>query len=551
MAEIKRTFGEKIGGSRYDRWHAGDILTMDDIHEMTGQEQERLVKKDNIWPKPDYAALEEEGIVSTILYYRKIVRDSLPAKPRIYPDPNRTEKSCEQYVEFVSHVRDVMERVTDPKSMDMVSEGYTFLARDGFVVHRSYFLEPTNPYLTNKTLTAVRAGQRPLYLVHERTKHGFLMTKEEVILSQYTFLPMDPTKGSLEDFERKPCIRYEEYPGSTRWFYLTKEIDPLKLQEAWMDEEKKTDHAFLVTKGYTILSFGIPTREMAEDWALEHAPEEPARKKGKTKYLPPTLEHIVQNEGPTPILREGTTGEDLMETYGFRGGEFGEYESQADRQANLDMCYLAFHHLAAALSIDPKDVSLGGDLSIAFGARGRGGNVMAHFEPMMNVINLTKLKGAGSLGHEWIHALDYAIGREDGRDGLMTDKMTAAIRRSGWPKFADLVDGLRYDKNRNMTQFYENARKLDNTYQKTSGRYWSSSAELLARAGACYLYDKLKEQGIRDDYLVGHCHGALIAPPKEEQERFDQMFDEALEEFKKKGLLHDFKRDLEMEESRS
>ena len=39
---------------------------------------------------------------------------------------------------------------------------------------------------------------------------------------------------------------------------------------------------------------------------------------------------------------------------------------------------------------------------------------MAHYEPARNVINLTRLKGAGSLAHEWGHALDYAT-RGDGK----------------------------------------------------------------------------------------------------------------------------------------
>lgn len=48
-------------------------------------------------------------------------------------------------------------------------------------------------------------------------------------------------------------------------------------------------------------------------------------------------------------------------------------------------------------------------LGIAFGARGRG-RALAHYESALHVINLTKLKGAGSLAHEWGHALDAYLG---------------------------------------------------------------------------------------------------------------------------------------------
>ena len=33
----------------------------------------------------------------------------------------------------------------------------------------------------------------------------------------------------------------------------------------------------------------------------------------------------------------------------------------------------------------------------------------AHYEPVQRVINLTKMGGGGSLGHEWAHALDNIV----------------------------------------------------------------------------------------------------------------------------------------------
>lgn len=48
-------------------------------------------------------------------------------------------------------------------------------------------------------------------------------------------------------------------------------------------------------------------------------------------------------------------------------------------------------------------------LAIAFGARGKG-RALAHYEPARVVINLTKMKGAGSLAHEWGHAFDDFLG---------------------------------------------------------------------------------------------------------------------------------------------
>ena len=297
---------------------------------------------------------------------------------------------------------------------------------------------------------------------------------------------------------------------------------------------------------------------MAEKWAIAQENDEPAKTTTRKKrYMPKELSHIDQTDHSIPILCMDKTGEDLMQTFGFRGGEFGEYESQKERQTNLNMCYIAFHDLACALGIDDTDVSLGHDLAIAFGARGQGG-VMAHFEPVKNVINLTKLKGAGSLSHEWIHALDHAIGvaiaKKLGRPStaaMATDNHDLYLEKySDFPALGKLMKALKYKQNSfEHTDFYNNAVEMDKVYQKEHGDYWSDPVELLARAGACYIKDKCEEMSIHDDYLSGHAEGDLTAPHGEERKLFNTYFDAMLEEVKERGFLHDA--DKGLEESKS
>lgn len=100
----------------------------------------------------------------------------------------------------------------------------------------------------------------------------------------------------------------------------------------------------------------------------------------------------------------------LQETFGFRAGEFGNWVNQKERQATLNNAFDALMDLAEVLQIPPKAISLNGELAIAFGARGKS-SALAHYEPSRVVINLTKMKGAGSLAHEWLHALDNYIGK--------------------------------------------------------------------------------------------------------------------------------------------
>lgn len=129
----------------------------------------------------------------------------------------------------------------------------------------------------------------------------------------------------------------------------------------------------------------------------------------------PHLEHVSRtSENSDFDWRNGReiSAQDFIDSFGFRGVEFGNWLPQNERQQVLNLAYDSFCDLAHVLKIEKQNISLGGKLAIAFGSRGKGGKraAMAHYEPARNVINLTRLKGAGSLAHEWFHALDRYCG---------------------------------------------------------------------------------------------------------------------------------------------
>lgn len=126
---------------------------------------------------------------------------------------------------------------------------------------------------------------------------------------------------------------------------------------------------------------------------------------------------------PEKVMRDGqprrtgpATAEDFSKTFGFRGVEFGNWNNQDERQEVMNHAYDGLLDLADVLGVLPKALSLNGDLALAFGARGQGlSGAVAHYERAYGVINLTKLQGAGSLAHEWMHAADHYFGRQDGK----------------------------------------------------------------------------------------------------------------------------------------
>ena len=145
----------------------------------------------------------------------------------------------------------------------------------------------------------------------------------------------------------------------------------------------------------------------------EEADEDKKKQEQYRELHCPHLEHI-ERQGTDWREGKDIDGNQLLKHFGFRAIEYGNWLPQEERQAVLNMAFDSLNDLATALEIPPKGISFNGELAIAFGSRGRGGKnaAMAHFEPARFVVNLTRLKGAGSLAHEWSHALDYYLGNK-------------------------------------------------------------------------------------------------------------------------------------------
>ena len=187
--------------------------------------------------------------------------------------------------------------------------------------------------------------------------------------------------------------------------------------------------------------------------------------------------------------REGKDvgAEDFMNRFGFRGVQFGNWANQADRQMALNQGYDALLDLAKIIGVPPKAISLNGELGIAFGARGSG-SALAHYEPDEIVINLTKTKGAGSLAHEWWHALDNYFARAAGvKAGMVTDDPRIQMRkvlRDAYTQFTSEMSRSAYGKR-----------------SKANGTYWGSMHEITARFFAEWVTRELAREGAQNTFL--------------------------------------------------
>ncbi|WCF13119.1 hypothetical protein N4G58_03690 [Edwardsiella piscicida] len=209
------------------------------------------------------------------------------------------------------------------------------------------------------------------------------------------------------------------------------------------------------------------------------------------------------------------TPEQFRETFGFRGVQFGNYVENTRRQSDLNQAYDALLDMAEVLNVPPSALSLNGRLGLAFGARGKGGRnaASAHYEPGQVAINLTKAQGAGSLAHEWFHALDNYFGEQTAQAepsaspaGVYVTQHRRAHHRHGeragtespvrqevFDAFTGIIRAI------NDSGMQERAARLDRVRSKP---YWSTEIEMAARAFERYVQQRAQAKQIENDFLV-------------------------------------------------
>tara|TARA_B100000073_G_scaffold347991_2_gene364423 strand:+ start:15091 stop:23652 length:8562 start_codon:yes stop_codon:yes gene_type:complete len=230
---------------------------------------------------------------------------------------------------------------------------------------------------------------------------------------------------------------------------------------------------------------------------------------------------------------ESITPDKFAQEFGFRGVQFGNYVEQGRRQKDLNNAYDALLDLANIIDVPARAISLNGTLGLAFGARGKGGinSAAAHYEPDNKVINLTKKHGAGSLGHEWWHALDHNIGeRQEGGKYLSDNPILRKFSRktgkeiTDFPIRPEVVDAYK-DLMKALvreTEIYKRSKELD---KKRTKDYWSTDIEVSARAFESYLRHKAKQNNESNDYLAN----VFDNKKSQESDEYAYLTDEEME----------------------
>lgn len=525
-------FGEKIGGARKDLF-SDEIrsrgLSYSDVGNWTEIEKDKYISKKYVWSPPDYQKLVDEGTSLRAAYFIKRVYDSLPAKP-----PNGSSESNRKG--YIDTVTDIKKRCATVKTDSDIRAFAGNVRRDYELYGSNWYYSERNSFgcFTGKFRKAVTVSDSLYELDREIAKKQFLYTDEQKALSEYNILKYDGSNVAVD--KEINCIAIKRGYST---YYSYRNDESFTDLSGW-----QKDSYFILDRRNRVVGINLSTVDEAKAFAvrldkeLAGGAEKSKGKSRKTRFKPPQLEGIKRTGEDYRNSRD-ISGDNMLKDLGFRGGEFGNWENQNDRQHNLNMSYDAFRDLAKALGIYDSDVSLGGELAIAYGARGRS-SAAAHFEPDRNVINLTKTNGAGALGHEWGHALDYYLARNS---EVKTTFLSEGAYKKDSPMF-ELMQTIKY-RNGSFSDFYRNSKIMDRLHSKTDKGYWASDVELFARAFHCYVMDKLKPDW--SDYLCGLAETSsidnkgnpvLTYPAGEERKDINEQFDKLIGDLKEKGLLH-------------
>ena len=356
--------GEKIGGARKD-WKSR-AMTVGDLGAMTPAERAATVRKDNAWPVPDYGAMVASGMEPEAAALVKVVRDRLAAKP-VQLRNGTPEAAATGYVTMLGLMRDT--------------------------------------YAACVSAGDVRAAERKIL-----EGIGWTGRSRDPALGQLLYSVFKgnavPFRVGFGDVRKASAMVAEGFPGAV---------------PAWRKGVTVMGFggALALVRDRAVLADGFADEAAAWEWLRAKAEERKAADPRVAAVRAPDRPHLdsIGRTGPDRRAGRAVSPEDFLSVFGFRGVEFGNWLPDDERQRVLDMGFDALHDLADVLGIEPRGVSLGGTLAVAFGARGQGG-AAAHYEPGRRVLNLTRLNGAGSLAHEWAHGLDHWLGTVGGNDEI-------------------------------------------------------------------------------------------------------------------------------------
>lgn len=435
----------------------------DRVNHLTLEEWQSNLTKAKVWPSPDYGQMAEAGIPYPAVAALKAVYDALPTKTAL-PTPTNIAEMAAIFAEGIQLEKafvDTWQPLADylknqPPSFQRVADHWvTALDICGFGDKGRWLEDVTiakplkaDPQEDDGGLHGIIAEGMA------RTEHilaGFKDTADRLKEHVKGYYGISMSSRIFNAFRRmdKNNDKLSMLVGMARRDDLLSDLNisgVLQLRSIrnlkYLDDRTPEENDLIL--GYRLPVFGkkmlgknpkILQEKLHRktDSATPEAeqPSEPQKPRRPIR-LDEAETQALLHEVDTESLRESPEYQSftpLVEAGIVRGAQIGNWVTQKERPALVKKNYDAIISLTRVTGITPSLFALGDPISVsasdeelqqdaydgkqglglAFGARGRS-KASAHFEPSLFIINLTRKKGAGSLAHEWMHALDFRLG---------------------------------------------------------------------------------------------------------------------------------------------
>lgn len=425
----------------YNRRNRDKGLKWEDIQGLDPALRASSTTKAKVWPKPDYGALIEQGMHPMSARILKVIYDSLGAKP-----VSTSDEHLEGYIAGVNRIRDAAFNWASDKSQlrSLLGNLTASLAEQMGIDAATSRAEAGQRVNVMDLIPARKSLSEQYPLLHlfwpdELAKPSGRWRATSPAGIEIKFIGGSRTLSKLQpspkDFGEMAKEIKEGWPAKkAAWQVQGYRIVAKEELGLHLYREKHNGQWMVLGERGRIFLGGIHDSEESAKSALEAAPAfflidkrhniilkhdsreecikaaEQSISGKKARIWEPDDSDIKLNRAGPQWRTGDATPDDLMQTFGFKGVNYGNWVPDNERQALTNASFDSFMDLADILNVPTTEIGKAGLLGLAIGAQGSG-KFAGHFVPGLNEINETRFSSGGVASHEWGHFVDHLCAR--------------------------------------------------------------------------------------------------------------------------------------------
>ncbi|MFY0539976.1 hypothetical protein [Nannocystis pusilla] len=413
--------GVVIPGARKHTWTPGDRITTADLVNVEQTDQpHRVVIKSNVLPGLDIEAERSRGVTPGAAWLKKKILDAVAAGPGLDQPKHRR-----LYVEGAEWLVQQLKPLKTPEEVTDFVDAWNEATRGRYLLPDVYSgadlkrMFPSGAHVGAGSdlvynYSPEQLSELETLKVQRKAAHAAGNKERLAELRDRQWKISDAARveiqhGALKHAGFAPMVKHRRDGTYQLYRQVPAEENTVGLQTLALagvdgpsqDKVKRARLVSLITNRPKL--YGTPAAFWKEDvpfaidldkkgdWS-KLGPKQKAEESERSSGRWTRAATNQRRSGPPVKLPANLSGEDLLEAFGFRGIQYGNWVEDGSRDKYLPLAYEAFSDLADLLQQPRSFISHDGTLALAFGARGSG-RASAHFEPSLQVVNLTHTRG--------------------------------------------------------------------------------------------------------------------------------------------------------------